>query len=78
MKDSFFKELEHVSINLQNIMKILLQDFNARVNRENIFKQTVVNEDLHKIIIDNRIFLVNFATSKNLTVKSTVPTSQHS
>jgi len=40
-------------------MKILLGDFNAKVERENIFKPTTGNESN-----DNGVRIVNFATSK--------------
>ncbi|PNF35790.1 hypothetical protein B7P43_G11761 [Cryptotermes secundus] len=50
-------------------MKILLGDFNAKVGREDIFKPTVGNESLHEISNDNGVRVVNFATSKHLTVK---------
>jgi len=53
-------------------MKILLGDFNARVGRENIFKPTIGNESLHQDSNDNGVRIVNFATSKNLVVKSTM------
>jgi hypothetical protein len=49
-------------------MKILL-DFYAKVGREDIFKPTTGNESLHKNSNDNGIRVVNFATSRNLTVK---------
>ena len=48
----------------------LLGDFNAKVGRESIFKPTIGQENLHKDINDNGVRLVNFATSKNLVVKS--------
>jgi hypothetical protein len=51
-------------------MKVLLEDFNAEVGRQDIFKPTIGNKSLHKISNDNRVRVVNFATSKNLTVKS--------
>jgi hypothetical protein len=51
-------------------MKILLGDFNAEVGREDIFKPTIGNEILHEISNDNGVKVVNFVTSKNLTVKS--------
>ena len=51
-------------------MKILLGDFNANVGRENIFKLTTGNEGLHQDSNDNDDRIVNFATSKNLVVKS--------
>jgi hypothetical protein len=51
-------------------MKILLGNFNAKVGREDIFKPPIGNESLHEISNDNGIRIVNFATSKNLRVKS--------
>jgi hypothetical protein len=53
-------------------MKILLGDFNAKVDREDVFKPTIGNESLHEISSDNGDRVVNFATSKNLNVKSTM------
>jgi hypothetical protein len=52
-------------------MKILL-DFNATASRDDIFKPTIGNESLHEISNDNGVTLVNFATSKNFRVKSTM------
>ena len=51
-------------------MKILLGDFNSKLGRENIFKPTVGNESLHRDSNDKGVRIVNFATSKNLVVKS--------
>jgi hypothetical protein len=42
------------------------------VGRENIFKLTIRNESLHELSNDNGVTVVNFATSKNLVVKSTM------
>jgi hypothetical protein len=53
-------------------MKILLGDFNAKLGRENIFKSTNRNGSLHEISNDNGVRVVNFGTSKNLVVKSTM------
>ena len=53
-------------------MKILLGDFNAKVGRENIFKPTIGIESLHQDSNDNGVRIVNFGTSKNLVVKSTM------
>jgi len=52
--------------------KILLGDFNAKVGRENIFKPTIGQKSLHQDSNDNGVRLVNFATSKNMVVKSTM------
>jgi hypothetical protein len=53
-------------------MKILLRDFNEKVGRENIFKPTIGNESSHEISNNNGVRVINFATSKNLVVKSTM------
>jgi hypothetical protein len=73
VKDRFYEELECVFDKLPKYhMKILLGNFNAKVGREDIFKPTIGNESLHEISNDNGARLVNFATSKNLRVKSTM------
>jgi hypothetical protein len=78
VKDSFYEELELVFDELPKYHMIILLDFNAKVGREDIFKPTIGNESLHEISKDNGVRLVNFATSKNIRVKSfDVPTSQH-
>jgi hypothetical protein len=72
VKDSFYEEQGHVFDQFPRYdMKILLGDFNATVGKENIFEQTIGNERLHEINNDNGVRVVNFATSKNLGVKST-------
>ena len=42
------------------------------MRRENIFKPTIGNENLHQDSKDNGARIVNFATSKNVIVKSTM------
>jgi hypothetical protein len=73
VKDSFYEELEHMIIEFPNYhMKILLGDFSVKVGKEDIFKLTVGNESLHKISNGSGVRVVNFVTSKNLRVKSTM------
>jgi hypothetical protein len=50
----------------------LLEDFNAKVGKEDLFKSTIGYERLHAISNDNGVRVVNFATSKNLTIKITM------
>jgi hypothetical protein len=60
VKDSFYEELERVFDKFPKYhMKILLEDFNAKVGREDIFKPTIGNESLHEISNDNGVRLVN-------------------
>jgi hypothetical protein len=73
VKESFYEELGRVFDQFPRYdMKILLGDFNAKVDRESIFKPTIGNESLHEISNDNGVRILNFATSKNLGVKSTM------
>jgi hypothetical protein len=53
-------------------MKILLGDFNAKVDRQAIFKPKIGNESSHEISKDNGVNVQNFDTSRNLVVKSTI------
>jgi hypothetical protein len=53
-------------------VKIVLGDLNANVGREDIFKPTIGSESSHEISNDNGVRAVNFSTSKNLVVKSTM------
>jgi hypothetical protein len=73
MKDSFYEELECVFDEFPKYyINILFGHFNAKVGREEIFKPKIGNETLYESIIDNGVRLVNFATSKNHTVKITL------
>jgi hypothetical protein len=73
VKDSFYEELGGVFDQLPRYdMKIILGDFNAKASRESIFKPTIGNESVHEISNDSGVRVVNFATSKNLVVKSTM------
>jgi hypothetical protein len=73
VRDSFYEELGHGFEQFPRYdMKIFLGDFNAKVGRENIFKPTTGNERLHEISNDNGVRVVNFATSENIIVKSTM------
>jgi len=56
-------------------MKILLRDCNAKVGREYIFKPTIGNKRVRKIVMI--MVLGNFATSKNLVFKGTMFPNQN-
>jgi endonuclease/exonuclease/phosphatase family metal-dependent hydrolase len=72
IKDSFYEEIEQVFDQFPRYhMNILMGDFNAKVEREDIFKLIIGNESQHEASNDNRVRVVNFATSKNPIVKST-------
>jgi hypothetical protein len=53
-------------------MKILLGDFSVKIGRKDIFKLKIRKWGLCEISNDNGVRVVNFATSKNLVVKSTM------
>jgi hypothetical protein len=70
VKDSFYVELECV---FDKFPKQHLEHFTAEVGAEYVFKPTIGNEGLlvHEISNIIGVRAVNFATSKNLTVKVT-------
>ena len=77
-KDGFYKKIEQFFKYFPKYhIKILLGDFNAKVERENIFKPTIGNESLQQDTNDNGVRIVNFATSKNLVVKSKMFSPKH-
>jgi len=51
-------------------MTVLLRDFNAKLEREDIFKLTIGNESLHQDSTDYVLRTVNCATSRKLIVQS--------
>jgi exonuclease III len=62
-KDSFCEELEQVFHHFRTYqLKILLGDFNAKVGREDIFRPTIGNENLHQDSNDKISGIINFAT----------------
>ena len=71
--DSFYGELDHDFYHFPKYqLKILLEDFNAKVGRKNFYKPTIGNESLHQDSNDNGVRKVNFDTLQNLVVKSTM------
>jgi hypothetical protein len=79
VKDSFYEELERMFDKFPKYhTKELLGYFNAKEERDDIFKLTILNESLREISNDNEVRIVNYVISKNPTVESNgVPTSQH-
>jgi hypothetical protein len=72
-EDSFSEDIDQVFDYFPEYHTIiLLGDCNAKVGRENIFKQTTGNESLHQDSNDNGVRIVKFATSKNLVFESTM------
>jgi hypothetical protein len=73
IKDSIYEELGCVFDQFPRYnMNILFDDFKVKVGRKDIFKLTIYNECPHKISNNNGVRVVNFATSRNLVVKSTM------
>jgi hypothetical protein len=73
VKDSFYEELGHIFDQFPRCdMKILLDDFSAKVGRKDIFKLTIGNESPRETSNDNGVRVVNFATPETLVVKSII------
>jgi hypothetical protein len=73
VKDSFCDKLGHVFDQFPRCdMKILFSDISAKIGREDIFKLVIRNENSHEVSNDYEVRVVNFVTSKNLVVRSTM------
>jgi exonuclease III len=56
VKDSFYEELERIFDKFPKYhMKILIGDFNVKVDRENIFKPTIGKESYMKLVMIMKI-----------------------
>jgi hypothetical protein len=72
-KDCFYEELDRGFDHYpKHHMTIFFVDFNAKLWRKDILKPTIGNESLLQSSNDNGVRTVNFATPKNLVVKSTM------
>jgi hypothetical protein len=59
-----YEELEQVFDGFPKYhTKVLQEDLNAKLGREDIFKRTIGNESLHQDNNDNGVRAVNVATS---------------
>jgi hypothetical protein len=64
-KDNLCDELEKVFDHFPKYdMKVILGDFNSKVERTGIFKPTIGNDSLHQDSNDIGVKIVNLATSK--------------
>ena len=65
-KDSFYDELQQVSNHFPKYhMKILLRDFNVKLEREDIFKLTIGNDSLHQDTNNTAHYLVVIKLKKD-------------
>jgi hypothetical protein len=73
VNDSFYEKLGYDFDQFpRNDTKVLFGDFKAKIGRENTLKPTIGKESLHEISNDKEVRVVNFATSENLVVRSTM------
>jgi len=71
-KNAFYDDLELLYDSLpRNSVKIIIRDLNAQIGRESHYKPTIGQNSLHLLSNDNGMRIINFATSKDLTVSST-------
>lgn len=72
IKEKFYDELETVVNSLPNhCSKMIVGDFNAKIGREHIYRPIIGPDSLHEISNDNGTRLIHFATSQELTIRST-------
>ena len=57
---------------LQNDIKLLLGDFNAKIGVENEFKPVIGGHSLHSVANENGIRLIDFTIEQYLVIRSTL------
>jgi hypothetical protein len=58
-------------------MKVLIGDFNSKVERRDIFKPTIGNDSLHQDSNDIGVKIVNLTTSKIYLLGAQRPAPKH-
>ena len=72
VKEEFYNLLkQNINQIAYSDIEIILGDFNAKVDKEDIYKPTIGNESLHNETNNNRIKMIQFAISKGFNVRST-------
>jgi exonuclease III len=72
VKEEFYNLLKQNIIQIANSdIEIILGDFNAKVDKEDIYKPSIGSENLHNETNNNRIKMIQFAISKGFNVRST-------
>ena len=67
IKEDFYNLLEQTISQIPSSdIQITLEDFNAKVGKQNIYKPTIGNESLHNETNDNGMKMIQFAISKGL------------
>ncbi|XP_050079536.1 uncharacterized protein LOC126567354 [Anopheles maculipalpis] len=68
----FFTQLEREYDRCpQHDVKIVIGDLNAQVGREEAYKPTIGSFSSHQLTNDNGLRLINFASSKHMSIRST-------
>ncbi|XP_039300566.1 craniofacial development protein 2-like [Nilaparvata lugens] len=71
-KDTFYGDLERAyNACPKHDIKVLMGDMNAKIGREEIYKQQAGSHSLHNESNLNGIRLINFAASKGMVISST-------
>lgn len=72
-KDKFYGDLEHVLNKIiQSKIRIMPRDFNAKLEKEIIFRSTISNHSLHDVTSENELRLIDITIGGELMVKSTI------
>jgi hypothetical protein len=71
-KDQFYKQLERAyAASPNHDVKVVMGDANAKVGRETVYQPTVNMHSLHESTNENGLILVDFATGRQMAIKST-------
>ncbi|XP_025415967.1 craniofacial development protein 2-like [Sipha flava] len=71
-KDLFYATLADVFASSTGIIKVVLGDFNAKLDRDICYKKVVGNHSLYESTNDNGVKLIDFEIENGLVIKSTM------
>ncbi|KAL4085374.1 hypothetical protein QTP88_027233 [Uroleucon formosanum] len=72
-KEDFYAEIEDILSRINNSkIRIILDDMNAKIRKEQFFQPTIGKHSLHETTNDNGMKLIDFATGKGFRIMSTM------
>lgn len=72
-KDTLYNGVERtLNLILSNRMQITLENLNAKIGKENIFRSITGNQSLYNETNNNKFKLIDLASRNNLVIKTTM------
>ena len=71
-KENFYEKVEETYSTLpSNDIKIVIGDLNGKIEREELYRDVIGRDSLHRQSNDNELRVIKFVTSRNMVISST-------